>query len=154
MNTTQPETRRGRPPKEERRRKSRDSAELTGRRLGVNKSALDFDRFAYRWINDSMSRVRALTKEDDWDIVTQSGGVVKEDGSDMGEAVSQIVGTAPDGSALRAYLCRKPRRFYDEDQAGKKSDLDVQLENLKRGLSREGTSQSDYVPSGGIQIGQ
>lgn len=148
MTTTQRE---GRKETETRRRKERGGGELTGKRLAVNKSRLDFENFKYRWINDAPARLHAKTKEDDWDVVTNDG--VKDDSADLGNAVSQIVGTAPDGSALRAYLCRKPRRFYDEDQADKSAALDRQLEQLKRGLDRSGGSQSDYVPNSGIRVG-
>ena len=148
MTTTQRETRKD---TEQRRRKERGGGELTGRRLGVAKSRLDFEQFKYRWINDAPARIHAMTKEDDWDVVTNDG--VKDDSADLGSAVSQIVGTAPDGSALRAYLCRKPRRFYDEDQADKSAALDRQLEQLRRGNDRAGGSQSDYVPNSGIRVG-
>ena len=136
---------------QQRRRKSRDSGELTGRRLAVSKSSLDFTKFVYRWINDtSAPRLHAMTKEDDWNVVMNEG--VKEDSADMGNAVSQIVGSKPDGSALVAYLCRKPRKFYDEDQKEKSIELDKQLEQLRRGNDRSGGAQADYIPSGGIKM--
>lgn len=147
MTTTQRETRKE---TETRRRKQRDGGELTGSRLAVAKSKLDFDNFAYRWINDAPARLYAKTKEDDWDVVMNDG--VKDDNADLGNAVSQIVGTAPDGSALRAYLCRKPRTFYDDDQAAKSKDLDRQLSELRRGNDRTGSSQSDYIPNAGIRL--
>jgi hypothetical protein len=147
MTTTQRESR---TETEQRRRKQRDGGELTGKRLAVTKSSLDFTRFVYRWINDAPARLFAKTKEDDWDVVTNDG--VKDDSADLGNAVSQIVGTAPDGSALKAYLCRKPRTFYDEDQKDKSRDLDKQLEQLRRGNDRAGGSQADYIPSTGIRM--
>ena len=135
---------------QQRRRKSRDSGELTGRRLAVAKSSLDFTRYVYRWVNDSPARLYAMTKEDDWNVVMNDG--VKDDSADMGNAVSQIVGSKPDGSALVAYLCRKPRKFYDEDQKEKSIELDKQLEQLRRGNDRSGGSQADYIPSSGIKM--
>lgn len=134
--------------REKRRRKDRGGGELTGQRLGVAKSKLDFDKFAYRWINDDPGRIFAKTKEDDWDIVTNDGGVIKEDSPDLGSAVSQIVGTKPDGSARVAYLCRKPKTYFDEDQAAKAQALDQQLADLRRGKTSEG--EAEYVPSSGI----
>lgn len=146
----------GRPRKEEtrqeqtqRRRKSRGG--VIGRRLGVNESMLDFDNFRYRWINDSPARIFSKTKEDDWDIVRQDGAEVKDD-SDVGAAVSQVVGTRPDGSPLVAYLCRKPKPWYEEDQKEKQAELDRQLEEMRRGNDRDGSSKSDYVPHGGISV--
>lgn len=149
------EPRRGRPPKDQetrRRRKVRDDGEVIGTRLAVNKSLLDFDSFVYRWINDVPARLRAKTIEDDWDIVRNDGGV-KDDNADLGNAVMQIVGTKPDGSALTAYLCRKPKKFYDEDQAQKTAELDKQLQELRRGNDRSGGLQGDYIPHSGIRLG-
>lgn len=132
------------------RRKQRDGGELEGRRLGVARSKLDFVNFAYRWVNDNPARLYAKTQEDDWDIVSNDG--VKIDGADLGNAVSQVVGTKPDGSPLLAYLCRKPRKYFDEDQADKAAELDKQLAELRRGNDRSGAAQSDYVPSSGIRM--
>lgn len=132
------------------RRKKRGGGELTGTRLGVAKSKLDFEKFVYRWVNDTPGRMHAKTVEDDWDVVMNDG--VKEDATDLGNAVSQIVGTAPDGKPLKAYLCRKPRGYFDEDQADKSKGLDEQLNQLRRGNDRAGGSQSDYIPSTGISM--
>ncbi len=143
-------TREQQPEGRERRRKI-GAGETTGRRLGVLKSALDFNRFKYRWMNDNEARILAKTKEDDWDFVTKDGGV-KDDSADMGNVVSQIVGSKPDGSVLKAYLCRKPKEWWIEDQAAKQAALDEQLAQLRRGNDRSGGAQSDYIPSSGITI--
>jgi hypothetical protein len=144
----------GRPPRseatQERRKKRFGNGELTGRRLGVLKSRLDFDSFKYRWINDHEARFHAKTQEDDWSLVPNDG--VKEDSVDLGNAVSQIVGTKPDGSALRAYLCRKPKKWFEEDQAEKQAELDEQLTQLLRGNDRHGGTHGDYTPNSGIRI--
>lgn len=133
----------------ERRRKI-GTGETTGRRLGVLKSALDFNQFKYRWMNDNEARIMAKTREDDWDFVKKEG--VKEDSADMGNVVSQIVGSKPDGSVLKAYLCRKPKKWWMEDQAEKQAALDEQLAQLRRGNDRSGSAQSDYIPTTGIKI--
>jgi hypothetical protein len=70
----------------------------------------------------------------------------------MGNVVSQIVGTKPDGSVLKAYLCRKPKKWWIEDQAEKQLALDEQLAQLRRGNDRSGSAQSDYIPTTGIKI--
>lgn len=125
---------------------------IVGQRLGVSESMLDFNNFAYRWINDAPARLHAKTQSDDWDIVRNDGGV-KEDNADLGNAVSYIVGTNKDGSPMRAYLCRKPKTYFDEDQTAKHAELDRQLAELRRGNDRDGQTQSDYVPTSGIRIG-
>lgn len=145
--------RRGRPPRvEQEQQRRRKRGGVVGQRLGVSMSQLDLEKFKYRWINDDPVRLFEKTKEDDWDIVRQSGGVVKDDATDLGNAVSVVVGVAPDGSALRAYLCRKPIGYYQEDQRMKSEELDKQLADLKRGVGRNGDALGDYVPNDGISI--
>lgn len=151
MTHTRTEEGRGRPRKdqEQRRRKSRDG--VVGQRLGVVESSLNFKQYAYRWINDAPARMYSKTQEDDWNIVHQNGTEIKDD-SDLGSAVSHVVGTHPDGSPMRAYLCRKRKDWYDADQDEKKRELDNQLAELRRGNARDGASQSDYVPAEGIRL--
>jgi hypothetical protein len=127
-----------------RRRKA--SAGVIGTRLAVAEDKLDFDRFAYRWINDKMARISGKYAED-WDVV-QNDGSVKEDSADLGNAVSAVVGLNPDGSKMLAYLCRKPKTYFDEDQRDKMAALDEQLTQLRSGTARDaetGEAQSDYV---------
>ena len=116
-------------------------------------SKLNTEKFVYRWINETPGRLFAKTKEDDWDVVSNDGNAVKNDSVDLGDAVSQIVGTHPDGSPLRAYLCRKVKGFWEEDQTEKQAELEAQLEQLRRGIAKDGTPQGDYVPNSGIHIG-
>lgn len=144
MNTSEPKRGPGRPRNEERRRR-KSKAGVIGKRLGVNESMLDLDRFVYRWVNETPGRIFSKTKEDDWDIVANDGGAVKDDSADLGNAVSQVVGTHPDGSPLRAYLVRKPKGFWEDDQKEKQEELDKQLDEIRRGNARDGSSQSDYV---------
>ena len=133
-------------------RRKRTDIDMTGKRLAVRTELLDFEKFRYRYINDSDTRLYQLTRQDDWEVMTQDGGALKPDATDMGAAVSIPVGTRPDGSPMRAYLCRKLRKFYDDDQKMKQTDLDEQLKRLRAGKSSDGDSQGDYVPSGGIRI--
>lgn len=140
----------GRPRKEQRRK--RNDIDTVGKRLAVHTAALDFENFKYRWINDAPARVFQMTKQDDWDILTPEGEVIKDDNTDLGSAVSVVVGKDPNShQPLRAYLCRKPVKWYEEDQMQKQTDLDEQLEQLRRGQSK-GEAQSDYVPEGAINI--
>lgn len=142
---------RGRPRKEEtqRRRKKRDG--VTGQRLGVNNSKLDFDNFAYRWINDKPARIFSKTKEDDWDIVCQDGGEIKDD-AETGSAIFHVTGTHPDGSPQKTYLCRKPIAYYKADRDEKMAELNRQLSEMRRGNDVTGEALADYVPHSGIQL--
>lgn len=135
------------------RRRRRGTAFGDTRKLGVREELLDFDRFSYRWINDADNRIYDKTKQDDWDIVQNDGGV-KEDSADLGNAVTQIVGTKKDGSPLRAYLCRKPKGYFDSDQKDKLAELDKQLSALRMGSSAEGKplDTDEYVPTSGIRL--
>lgn len=150
MNTTQPEKRGpGRPKKEAERRRRKVDSQAAGR-LGVDQSLLDFDLYKYRWINDEPGRMVNKTKSDDWDMVPNSGE--KEDSTDLGSMVSIVVGTLPDGSPKRAYLCRKLKTFFEEDRAAAQAALDEQLEQLRKGNTSQGEAQSDYVPHSGIRM--
>jgi hypothetical protein len=133
-------------------RRKRTDATNIGKRLAVNTEHLDFTKYVYRFINDTPARLHQMTKQDDWDIVAADGGAMKPDSTDLGDAVSSVVGAKPDGSPLRAYLCRKLKRFHDDDQKMKQTDLDEQLAQLRRGNTATGETQGDYVPSGGIRI--
>lgn len=133
-------------------RRRKETTITGGKNLGVNPDMLDREKFAYRYVNDSPARVFAMTRNDDWDIVTNDGGVVKDDASDLGNAVSVVVGVQPHGEPLRAYLCRKPLAWYEEDQKTKQTELSKQLAQLRRGNDAAGRPQADYVPSTGITI--
>ena len=147
MNTTTPK----RSPKRETERRRKKAAETTGGRLGVNPDLLDTETYTYRFFNDEPGRLETKTLHDDWDLVTNEG--TKEDSTDLGSKVSVIVGANPDGSPKLAYLARKLKTFYDEDKAEEQKALDQQLAELRRGNTREGSSQSDYIPNSGISVG-
>jgi hypothetical protein len=136
--------------KVERRRRGGDD-EMTARRMPVRKSLLDLDRFTYRWVNDEPGRPQYMY-DDNWDFVDRNGEAMAPESTDLGSRISQIVGVAQDGSALVAYLMRKPKSFYDEDQKKKNADLDEQLAQLRRGNDRSGGAQADYIPSEGIRL--
>lgn len=144
MNTTTPKTRRT-----EERRRRRQGAQAEGR-LGVDPNLLNESQYAYRWMNDEPGRLVTKTKNDDWDLVPNAGE--KEDSTDLGDMVSVVVGTHPDGTPKRAYLCRKPKTYFEEDQKAAQDVLDEQLEQLRRGNDAQGVSQSDYVPKSGIKL--
>lgn len=134
-------------------RRRTTSAGVVGTRLAVVEDKLDFSQFSYRWINDKQARIAAKYRED-WDIVRNDGGV-KEDSADLGDAVSCVVGLHPDGSKMLAYLCRKPKTYFDDDQRDKMAALDDQLTELRSGTARDaetGEASSDYVR--GMRIGR
>lgn len=139
------------PRNEQRRERRKKRTSVTGQRLAAAIPPEDQAKYQFRWINDSPARLFRMTKEEDWDICHQNGGEVTEE-SDLGSAISIPVGTNPDGSPMRAFLCRKYKDWFDADQDEKMRLLDEQLEQMRRGNDRSGASQGDYVPNVGIKI--
>ena len=131
--------RRGRPPKKyqepvetraveekkQRRRRRRDDSG-GGMRLHIPLNARD-PNCEHRWINDTAGgRMQQKTKFDDWDIVTigevemwaaKSRGETYNSHKDTGagEKVTRIVGVDRDNTGLRAFWCKKPKEFVQED---------------------------------------
>lgn len=130
-------------------RRKRTDIDTTGKRLAVPTHLLDHEKYVYRFMNDTDTRLMQMTKHDDWDVMANDGSVAS---SDLGNAITRPVGVKPDGSPLKAYLCRKLRRFYDDDQKMKQTELDEQLARLRQGNDANGGPQGDYIPSGGIRI--
>ena len=134
-------------------RKARRDMETRGKRLSVRTDLLDFNQFKYRWINENEARIHQMTQRD-WQLVQKDGTGLREEEKDpdLGNLYSTIVGTTPEGRGLRAYLCRKLCKWWEEDQKQKQTELDEQLEQLRRGMDRDGEAQSDYVPRDAIKV--
>jgi hypothetical protein len=95
--------------------------------------------YEYRWINDDKSRVSALTKQDDWDVVQSD----EEESHTGASTVTRQVGTKASGEPLMAYLVRKPKKYADEDRAKRQAALDEQMSAI--GQSKRG----DAIQMGG-----
>lgn len=116
--------RRGRPPRQEaeaghrRRRKGILDVMTQSRMNPFEEGMLDQEHFVYRWINDEAGRLRQLTVNDDYDFVKGSdidGFDISQTDSESDERIRLIVGEAG-GKPLYAYLCRKPRNFWEVDR--------------------------------------
>jgi hypothetical protein len=84
---------------------------------------------------------------DDWDVVRNPA--ISGDG--QGTPVERIVGKTESGQPLKAFLCRKPTKFYKEDKAKMHAAIDSQEEGLRRGIPADpGGLQGPtaYVPGG------
>lgn len=72
-----------------------------------------------RWVNDEKSRVSDL-KMRGYDFVSDPEKTIEagedNNNSDMGSAVSKVVGTHKDGTPMRAYLMVQNKEDYEEDQ--------------------------------------
>lgn len=144
----------GRPRKAEhhepRRRRREGGSRPTGmmHKLGLSEDALDLKRFKYRWVNDTAGRLFAFTTQDDWNVVSQVDGELKED-TDLGGAVRVVVGTGERGEPMYAYLCRKPLEWWQADQRQKVESIEEQMNEMRRGNDPDGTrAPGTYVLEG------
>jgi hypothetical protein len=101
------------------RRRREESFDGLDYRLHVPEELKD-PRYVYRWINDEPGRIFQLTEQDDYDFVyderIRSEGKDAHKNTDGGTRISRIVGRSKTGEPLRAYLCRKLKDYYEEDQ--------------------------------------
>lgn len=81
---------------------------------------LDHDNFVYYWFNDEGNNLRRMTQLDDYEFVSvhELGASFNPESTDSesAERVRMLVGAKPDGAPLYAYLCKKPRAFWEADQ--------------------------------------
>ena len=118
---------RGRPPRavihgaERRRRKSGTLNRMAQFKLDVfSDEQLDAE-YIYRWVDDIGSRLRVLTKQDDYDFVNADEiadfSVDDMTDSESGQRLRMIVGEKKNGDPLYSYLLRKRRDFWESDNA-------------------------------------
>lgn len=112
--------------------------------------------YVRRWFNGKGNRLSRAQQagytfvEDD----TFIGEGAESRNSDIGSAVSQIVGTNEDGSPLRAYLMEIRREWYEEDQAAKQAAIDEREDAIRNGSvnDEQGRQDNRYVPREGIKF--
>jgi hypothetical protein len=131
------------------RRRRADTSELRNMKLRVPKDLLD-PKYEYRWINDKSSgRIQDKTVHDDWDIVNTLGPDKKE------VPVVRNVGSGEHGQPMKAYLCRKPKEFYEEDRAKAEEAITKREEGLRRGTTGDPKGLGGphaYVPRGHTNV--
>lgn len=100
-------------------RRARGSNDLSHQlKLGVG-FKLD-PNYEYRWINGGLDdqrlhdKTRTEQQGADWVPLTSNG---TEHSDSTGTVLRRAVGTNQAGQVEYAYLCRKPKDLYDEDQA-------------------------------------
>lgn len=146
--------RRGRPPRQHEelgeRKRRRKTGAISGIKLSVDESKLDRRNFEYRFINDRPGRIHQLTQNDDWDLVT---------GEDGATGVNYHAGLSDEHKSMRTYLARKPKQWYEDDQAEKQREIDRLVETINRGTLRNNSPEAaaiagahGYVPEGAISI--
>lgn len=127
----------------------------------IEPEALDLENYVYYWGNDETGNLRRMTQQDDYDFVT-SDELGESFDADMTDSesrgrVRQIVGTHKSGAPLYAYLCKKPRAFWEADNeemvqrreammAGRVYDADANAEDmLGEDEARPGGSDKFYA---------
>lgn len=159
-----PEPRRGRPTNAEReakaavpvraeevqrqRRRRESLGDDRHMKLGVPEDKKD-PNFTYRWFNETPGRLESKTVHDDWDIVKESVDPTKDNGE--GTAVRRPVGVTPEGKTLYAYLCKKPKDWYQEDKAKEQKLVNDIEEGLRQGEAQGAEALAGphaYVPGG------
>ncbi len=139
------------------RRRQRGENVQRGQKLTVSEAFLDRNAYEYRWLNDNGSRIDQMTRDDDWDLVLDPSKQGKPDADGLGSAISKHVGKTEHGTPMRAYLARKKKEFYEEDQREKRQSIDKTMESIRHGApatEAPGLGQHGYVPNGpgAIQI--
>lgn len=162
--------RRGRPSRaqqvasQRRRRKSGTLDRMVQMKLDcVDAEALDLDNYVYRWVNDEPGKIRAATRQDDYEFVTASelGETFDAEATDSesSERVRMVCGKNADGSAIHTYLCKKPRSYWEHDNEQMvQAREDMMAGRVYRGEAtedderRSADEETFYVPAGN-QIG-
>ncbi len=122
------------------KREERFSRKRRGK-VGGMKNKLTYNgkknpEYEYRFVNDDedSQRVQALWNND-WDFVHDANAEVGDPTSfkeaQMGDTISRHVGTG-----MKAYLMRKPKEWYNEDQKAKQDEITRQ----EKGMAKQVTS--------------
>lgn len=152
-----PKTQRSEQAQTQRRRRNTDALSGKRRRMYLNTAELDNEKFVYRWANTDPGRIESLTQQDDWEVVQDRDGKIKNDVVGDGSKVSIVAGAGESGSPVQAVLLRKPKEFQDEDRQAKKRRIDEQEAALRQGATPGGegaSGESFYTTDNGIRIEQ
>lgn len=140
------------------RRRRKDFGVNANLKLHIPESAKDPNK-VYRWINDTAEgRMSQKTVYDDYDPVTAKdlrGFVDTNKDAGEGTPIKRVVGKTSAGEPLYAYLCAKPREYYEEDKKQEQARIDAQEAEMKRNVPKhtEGIEQGKaYMPAGGNLI--
>ena len=105
--------------------------------------------YVRHWFNDVGGRIPAALQAG-YEFVRKDGEATT---TDMGEAISQVVGTKEGGGGLTAYLMEIREDWYREDQAKKQEAVDAVEATIRRGeLIGQVGQDGRYLPKAGISI--
>ena len=131
------------------KRRERGTAYTAAKNLSVDTSKLD-PRFEYRWVNEQnmAHRQAEATFLGDWELVPNKKGEM-DDGRNV-EQKASIARIVERGIGKRAYLMRKPKELYADDQQSKLEPIAKQESEMRRngvapGLKTEGGEDSSQI---------
>ena len=124
---------------QERRRRNPEALKGHRNRLWLDRSKLD-PNFEYRWINNEPGRIETLTQQDDWEVVADRDRAIKADSTGTGSEASVHAGVGEAGAPLRTVLCRKLKKYYEDDERAKQRLIDETEASIRRG-STPGAAQ-------------
>ena len=120
------------------RRMKPGALNATRKRLDVDESLLERDKFEYRWANDQEARVQRLHGQD-WDVVPDA-------------QKDKLAGTDKQGKPFNAVLMRKYKDWYEQDQKAKMKPIDDMEKRIRAGTSHQADEpelrDGAYTPGG------
>ena len=124
-------------------------------KLTVPDSLLETERFQHRWVCDRAGRVDSA-RDGGYTFVLDTSMKIEvgegQNGRDkMSTAICRTVGTHPDGSAMKAYLMRIRKDWYEKDQREKEKKMDEIDAAIRGGEIASQPDDKRYVGSQGIQ---
>lgn len=145
------QTKRGEAISQERRRRDTDALGGSRKRLSVS-GDLDTANYTYRWVNDEPGRIEDMTTRDDWNVVSDRDGELKNDGAGTGAEVAVQAGRGAHGQAVRAILLRKRKDWQEADDRAKQRHIDEQEASIRAGATPGAGTEGTYTPRNGIQL--
>lgn len=135
------------------RRRRRDMGPESGLRLSIPPHLKNDPNYRYYWANDKPGRLEQLTKNDDWDFVTDDMVANDPRNTGVGSRIERFAGTDAAGQPMKNYLLRKRKEFDEEDQAAKHRVNDERMAAVAKGQTPGATPVSGlYIPERGITL--
>lgn len=121
-------------------------------KLHVPEQAKD-PNFTYRWVNDRQGRVRQLTKQDDYEVVSSTELTGGDRETLTGTAEGTVMTRTGDSRIGESVvLLKKPKNYYESDKAEEQKAIDARDAVLRKGPvnAADGLTSKDnaYVPGG------
>lgn len=125
---------------QERRRRTAGTLDrMAQMKLAIPDSVRDENAdYTLRWVNDTGNRMHFMTVEDDWSKIDNVKPVP--------------VGTNEEGKPVYAHLCRKPKAFWEQDNAERVAATVEREKGILRAVTTDPqdtrTADVSYVPAG------